>query len=440
MPRGTRRSAAVFVSVLAVLGVLSAPAALAQEQSGGDQPNAWILVDADTGSVLEGHNEHAALPPASPVKLMTALTALEQVPLASTITVSSEAASKPARRIDMQEGEVWPLDDALASMLIVSANDAAYAIAESIGGDLASFAEEMNDTARLYGLRDSQFSDPAGFDDGVEAFDGGSRVSAFDLAIVARDLLSVPELAKLPPERDYEFTGPDGRDHHLLPQNLLLDLYEGATGLKTGHTELAGHTLVASATRDGRTMIAVILGSDDPYGFATGLLDSGFETAPDATGTGEEVPPPRALTADARQFLVDLAPPGFAPYVEAAFAAPPRTSEELAGGTSPPAAAPPAAAPANDVAAPEGGAGWWWWRRILLVVVILVVVFLVARRTIVVRNRRRRLRRRAALAEAKRRGTIHVIDEEPQTTGSRVERVRKHPSLGTRSRGAPSLR
>ncbi len=440
MSRGTQRSAAALASVFAVGGLLLAEPAFAHEgHDGGDHPDAWVLVDADTGIVLDAHNEHEALPPASVVKLMTALTALEQAPLDSTVTVSAEAASKPARRIDMQEGEVWPLDDALAAMLIVSANDAAYAIAESIGGDVASFADDMNDTARLYGLRDSELRDPAGFDDEVNAVGGGSRMSAFDLAIVGRNFLSVPELAQYPPEENYEFTGPDGDGHRLLPQNLLLDLYEGTTGLKTGSTDLAGNTLVASATRDGQSMIAVVLGFEDTYGFATALLDSGFAGASDLSGTGETVPAPRALTADARQLVVDLAPSGFAPYAEAAFAAP-RAAEEDAGASE---TVPQAAeSPAGDEAADPGDSGVAWssWLRIVLIVAVVVVVLFAARRAHVVRDRRQRLRRRQALAEAKRRGTIHVVDKEPKAATSSLERVRKHPSLGERARGELSGR
>jgi D-alanyl-D-alanine carboxypeptidase (penicillin-binding protein 5/6) len=263
---------------------------------------AWILVDADTGKILAAHNEHEALPPASTQKIMTALVAAEKLPRAATITVGPTAAAQAAMKIGMVEGQQWALDQVLHSLMMVSANDAAYALAEAASGGLAAFAADMNATAARYGMVDSQFADPAGFD-GAEGFNGGSRVSAHDLAIAARNYLSVPELTAMVALREYRFDGP-AKAHVLYNHNKLLARYPGATGLKTGYTSLAGNTFVGSARRDGRTMIAVVLNSTDMYGVAAGLLDQGFATPADAPGLGAALPPVRVQAFPAPATLV----------------------------------------------------------------------------------------------------------------------------------------
>jgi D-alanyl-D-alanine carboxypeptidase len=175
--------------------------------------------------------------------------------------------------------------------MMVSANDAAYALAEAASGSVEAFAADMNAAAARYGMVDSRFEDPAGFD-GAEGFNGGSRVSAYDLAIAARNYLAVPELASIVGLTEYRFDGP-AKPHVLRNHNKLLARYPGATGLKTGYTSLAGNTFVGTARRNGRTMIAVVLASSDMYGVAATLLDQGFATPADSEGIGAPLPPVR---------------------------------------------------------------------------------------------------------------------------------------------------
>ena len=297
MPR--RPSPAPVRALLCLLSVI-APALLATEPAGAQAPppgapypaKAWILADADTGKVLDAFDEHEALPPASTTKLMTALVATEKLPADATFTIGANAAAQPAMRIGMVAGERWTFDAALHSLMLVSANDAAYALAEAASGNLSTFADDANGAAARFGMVDSHFADPAGFDDAA-AFGGGSRVSAYDLAIAARNVLSVPALAAMAGTTKYTFDGPDGHAHVLYNHDKLLARYAGATGLKTGYTALAGHTFVGTATRDGRTMIAVVLNSDDTYGVASKLMDKGFATPADAPGLGPVLPPVR---------------------------------------------------------------------------------------------------------------------------------------------------
>jgi D-alanyl-D-alanine carboxypeptidase (penicillin-binding protein 5/6) len=289
-----RRPWVLLVLVVAWVGASSIPAAApAGAQLTPRKPaRAFVLVDADSGKVLAAQAPHDPLRPASTTKLMSALVAVERLAPNALVAVDHDLAGVQAMRIGVTQGQSWPLDPLLHALLMVSANDAAYALAQAASGDLERFAADTNATAARYGMANSVFNDPAGFDDGA-AFNGGTRTSAFDLAIAARNVLAVPALAAIAAMPEYRFNGPDGVGHRLLNHNKLLGRYPGAIGLKTGYTSLAGHTFVGAARRDGRTMIVALLDTDDTYGEAGALLDQGFATPPGAPGTGEQLPPVR---------------------------------------------------------------------------------------------------------------------------------------------------
>jgi D-alanyl-D-alanine carboxypeptidase (penicillin-binding protein 5/6) len=253
-------------------------------------PKSWILVDLDTRYVLDQHDPHVRRRPASTVKLLTALTVERNLRPDARVTVSPLAASMPARKIGLVAGQTWPLDELLSSVLAVSANDAAVAIAEQSGHGLDGFATEMNDTARSLEMVDSPtLEDPAGLDD-TFARGGGDWLSAWDLALAGRAALADPTISATAKTLVVRFDGPDGQHHRLLNHNKLLTRYAGATGLKTGYTRAAGNTLVATATRDGRTMLAVVLDAPDPYAAVTALFDRGFST-PVTTEAGPRLSP-----------------------------------------------------------------------------------------------------------------------------------------------------
>lgn len=334
----------------------------------------YILVDADRGVVLAAVNQHEPVLIASLSKVMTAFVALEQLQPTYEIEVSALAASKPAMRVGMQPGQRWKLEDALHSLLMVSANDAAYALAEAAAGSVEEFSRLMQRTADRLGMKDSKWLDPAGLD-GDEGYGGGTTASAYDLAIIARNALHVPELAAIVAKTNYEFVGGDGVNHVLENHNRMLTQYEGANGLKTGYTKAAGRTLIASATRNGRTMIAVVLGSSNDFADAGTLLDQGFSTSPTAKGINEVLPPTSFTRAEA---------------------APVETAEEAAPKTA---------------AAADGGLLASLKKLMTMVLFGLVVAFFVRREQIKRRKRRRAMMRRAYL-DAKRRGMIDVIDAE----------------------------
>lgn len=435
MSRPVRALLRCLLVLVALACALATPAdartPAANGSPAGAPPKAWIIVDADSGAVIDASNPHASLPPASTVKLMTAVTALQTLPLSAPLTVSARAAGVPSRKINMQAGELWSVDNTVKSLLLVSANDAAYTLAENASGSLESFAETMNQTGKKLGVRDSRFGDPAGLDND-QGFGFGDMMSAFDLAVVARNALSVPELAQSMTLQKFEFTGPGNIGHVIKNENLMLSMYPGATGMKTGFTDKAGRTLVASATRDGRTMIAVVLGYFDTYKFAQGLLDAGFQSTPNARGTGEKIPAPRVLTAQARADAWDNLPRALgratvgAPQVLGATqtATPPASrpgSKAAAGSTR--RRAPSASAtktPATRTSA--SGSGWLSLPRLIAAGLLALVALLLLRRRAVKRRRRRRLALQRDLAQARRRGMIQVL--EPPMPQVHVEVIR----------------
>ena len=308
---GARRRGGVFVAALLLAAVL-APAARAQDTpttttssapaappttAMPNEPAGWILVDADTGAVLGGRNARTPHLPASTIKLLTALVAIQRLPADDPIPISPVAAGMPARRIVMQPGQVWDLEDLLFSMLTVSANDAAVAVAERVGGgSLAGWELIADRTAVGLGLEDApDLSDPAGLDDEFSHGEG-SNISPRDMAIVARAVLADPRLMAMIGIEEHLFTGGDGIVHSVDRRNRLFELYPGAIGMKTGLTDAAGRCLVAAATREGRTMLAVLFDAPDMYLTASTLLDQGFAT-PVAAQSGLDVLP--AVVPDA---------------------------------------------------------------------------------------------------------------------------------------------
>lgn len=458
-----RRAVAALAALVTSLAVLLAPSAsAAQPQS--PEPESWILVDATSGKVLAAKDPHTARPPASTAKLMTALTAVERVAPGSPVKVSQLAASQPASRINMAVGQEWPFEDALAALMMVSANDAAYAIAETTSGSLDGFQAALTSTAARYGMKDSTFADPAGLDDS-SSFGGGPRMSAFDIAISARNTLAVPQLAFLAALEEHDITDPTGAARHLVNHNKMLPgnsvAYAGATGLKTGYTSQAGHTLVATATRDGRSLIVVVLNTYDTYGWAATLLDQGFATAPDDPGTGEKLPPVRVSPFAQREadfvsftrLATGADPVGIASAPLAATASSgPGTGTTV---TTPTTTLTTVAAPGagEKAAVAQGSAdgeplssdtprssdgGSHLVRNLLIVLLVLLVVVVQLRRRAVKRQRARRIARRHATTKAMHRGSLPVVDGRYRNGAGRpatASHVRVEPLLSKRPRG-----
>src|SRR5205085_3355714 len=183
-------------------------------------PKAWILVDADTGAVIDQGNAHQPLPPASVTKVLTALIAVEQLQPGADVPISAQAQGMPARNMNMKAGQVWRFEDVLHALLMVSANDAAVALAERVSGTRQAFADVMAQTAHRIGMNDNPvLRDPAGLDDEFSN-GGGNLLSAHDLAVAARNGLADDQIRAIATTQVYKFHGGDGNDHRLLNEDL----------------------------------------------------------------------------------------------------------------------------------------------------------------------------------------------------------------------------
>lgn len=247
--------------------------ALANETDNGFIPlitaDAAIVMDAGTGHILFEKNSNLKKPPASTTKIMTALLALEGGDLQDIVIVSSHAASIGEASLELKEGEMLTLHDLLYGAMLVSGNDACVAIAEHIGGTEANFVLLMNQKAHLLGACSTSFKNT----NGLPATD--HYTTAKDLATITRYALQNQIFKQIVGTRDIIINSNMG-PRYLSNTNRLLWSYNGADGVKTGTTIEAGYCLVASATRDERTLISVVLDSDNRWKDTMLLLDYGF--------------------------------------------------------------------------------------------------------------------------------------------------------------------
>ena len=254
-----------------------------------------LVVDVDSGKVL--YAERATDPwfPASITKLMTTYVALSavqegKVKLDTLLTVSENAASQPPSKMAFRPGTQVTLDNALKIIMVKSANDVATVIAEGIGGSVEGFARMMNDAAWRIGMRESHWVNPHGLPDPAQ------YTSARDMAVLGRALLrDFPEHRGL-----FQLSAIKLGRRVMANHNGLIGRYPGADGMKTGFICSSGFNVVASATRDGRRLITVVMGSPsaaERTHKAADLFDRGFGTSTFFSFGGrtlEDLPPSAA--------------------------------------------------------------------------------------------------------------------------------------------------
>lgn len=262
-----------------------APAKAAQHENIADlglSSKSAILMEASTGDVLYEQNSDEQLPPASITKIMTLLLIYEaedagKIKWDDKVTVSEHAASMGGSQVFLEEGETQTVADMTKCIAIASANDAAVAMAEYIGGSEEGFVELMNNRAKELGMENTTFKNACGLDT------EGHMTTARDIAIMSRELI-----ANFPEISDYTTTWQDTINHTtrkgttefgLTNTNKLIRWYEGATGLKTGSTGNAKYCLSATADKNGMELIAVIMAAPDNksrFSEAIKLLDYGY--------------------------------------------------------------------------------------------------------------------------------------------------------------------
>lgn len=218
--------------------------------------SSYILMDAETGSILVEENADQALPPASLTKIMTVYVADHElqngtISLEDEVFVSVKAWQTEGSKMFIQEGTRVKLEDILRGIIIQSGNDASIALAEHIAGSEEAFADMMNQHAELLGMTNSHFMNASGLPD------PNHYMSARDLALLARSAIErFPESYAIYGEREFTYNGIRQPN-----RNTLLFTDRNVDGMKTGHTDEAGYCLVASSVRDGMRLITVVMGT-----------------------------------------------------------------------------------------------------------------------------------------------------------------------------------
>jgi serine-type D-Ala-D-Ala carboxypeptidase (penicillin-binding protein 5/6) len=243
---------------------------------------AAVLMEMRTGKILWAKNRDLPRPPASTAKILTASVTLDRVSLKEVVTVPlTKATTNKSSGISFQGGERLSIQDLLYALLLESSNEAALALASHAGGSTAKFVQLMNQKARSVGALRSQFHNSTGLPQ------RGQVTTARDLALITKAALANPEFRRIVATKSYPWKSFKW-EGVIENSNELLRTYDGAIGVKTGNTREAGYCLVAAAERGDKTLIAVILGSQEKrvWQDAKSLLDYGFKTVdPVASGS-----------------------------------------------------------------------------------------------------------------------------------------------------------
>ena len=278
---------------------------------------AALLMEKTTGQILFAQNEHEALEPASVTKIMTLLLTMDAIDSGAlsyddVVTVSANAAGMGGSQVFLAEGEKITVEDLLKSVCVSSGNDAAVALAEKVSGVTELFVEQMNNRAKGLGMDDTHFVNCTGLTA------KGHVTSAYDIALMSRELLT-----RHPDIRRFTTIWTDtirGGAFGLANTNKLIRFYDGATGLKTGHTASAGYCISATAEREGMELIAVIMKgetADKRNTDAKALLNYGFSTYALVSAAPEEPLPALPVSmGQAEQVSLTLPEEGVTALVE----------------------------------------------------------------------------------------------------------------------------
>jgi D-alanyl-D-alanine carboxypeptidase len=310
-----RSVGAVILGALVVIGLLGAAPAAARRghipaRADSGPVFAWILLEADTGQVFSEQNADAVTYPASLTKMMTLYLVFEalnqgRIRLEQSFVVSADAAARSPSRLGLTPGESVPLRDLILGVITRSANDAAAVIAENLAGSESNFARYMTWKARQLGMQHTVYQNASGLPNPDQ------RTTARDTARLALALYQqFPREYRYFATREFDFRGDQVKTH-----NHLLEWYQGADGIKTGFVNASGFNLAASAVRDGRRLVGVIMGGrsartrDAQMG---ALLDQGFAVL----ASGRPIQPQGpALVARAAPTGIVAAAPVAAPAV-----------------------------------------------------------------------------------------------------------------------------
>jgi D-alanyl-D-alanine carboxypeptidase (penicillin-binding protein 5/6) len=239
---------------------------------------AWLVADLDSGAVLAARDPHGRHRPASLIKVLVAMAAINELDLNTTVPGTAEDAHVEGTKVGVDADGSYTVNQLLHGLLMDSGNDAANALATQLGG-MPAAVEKINTLAAELGGHDTRAATPSGLDG------PGMSTSAYDVGLFYRYAWGNPTFADIVATRTFDFPGHgDAPGYPLENDNQLLYNYPGALGGKTGYTDDAGQTFVGAANHDGRRLMAVLLHGTRqpiaPWQQAAHLLDYGFATAP----------------------------------------------------------------------------------------------------------------------------------------------------------------
>jgi len=236
-----------------------------------------ILIEASTNKVLFEKESHKAMAPASMTKIMTMLLIMESldngiIKLDDEVLISKRAQDMGGTQIYVEAGSNVKVEDLIKGIGIASANDAAVAMAEKIGGTVENFVDMMNKKCKNLGCMNTNFKNPHGLDE------EGHYSSAYDMALIASELVKYDYALKISSTYD-ENINVSGQNHWLVNTNKLIKFYKGIDGLKTGYTDKAGYCLTATMKRNNMRLISVVMKSDTKDNRSTdtiGMMEYGY--------------------------------------------------------------------------------------------------------------------------------------------------------------------
>jgi D-alanyl-D-alanine carboxypeptidase len=275
--------------LLLTLGLVTAalPLAAAKKEAAPDYKGA-IVIDAATGNALFEKNPDAINPPASVTKLMTFLVVHDRIQsgnitLQTPVEVTAADAKIGGTQVWLKEGEVFTVEELLYALMVQSANDAANALSRVAGGTREAFVELMNARAQQLGMSNTKFRSPHGLPPPSRALSESDLTTPRDLSLLARELITKTDVLKYSSVKERPFRPNSANPVIMRNHNHLLGKVNGLDGLKTGFTNGAGFCLAATAQRNGRRIIAVVMGSPDRIvrdSRMADLIERGFAALP----------------------------------------------------------------------------------------------------------------------------------------------------------------
>ncbi len=258
------KSVNAFIIIIFAVFVFTGSAAKAQG-------SAYCVIDTDGNTVLDQENMHQKLEMASTTKIMTAIIVLENIPLEFTVRINRASTNVEGSSMYLKENDVYTVEDLLYGLMLVSGNDAAVALAYAVGGTVNNFVKMMNEKAIELGLKNTSFQNPHGLHHKEH------YTTAYDLARLCAYAMKNDEFTRIVSSHSKKIIERrSGQVKIINNKNKFLDNFEGADGIKIGYTTNSGRCLCASATRNGKRLICVILNHRDWFEKAEYLLNKQF--------------------------------------------------------------------------------------------------------------------------------------------------------------------